>query len=82
MNPFYVKLTDDKLECQILAIDVTPDGRILLADNTNKRIKIFNKDRKFQSSLTFNSQTGPSSVAVTNNEEAITSLWWSNNIFV
>ena len=78
MIRFSAKLPDDKKECGIVGLDVTPDGRVIVADFLNMNIKCFEQDRKYQSSLTMQYQ--PSDLAVMNNDDVIVSLWCQNEL--
>ena len=70
---FFVKIFDDKKDCYITGIDITPDGRLVLADCNNKKIKIFSSRVPYESSLTLWYE--PSDTAVISNKEIIVSLW-------
>ena len=36
-----VKLRGDEGDCEILSVEVTPDGRLIVADRNNRNIKMF-----------------------------------------
>ena len=80
LDRFNVKLPEDNEECGIVGLDVTPDGRILVADFLNLKIKCFDNDRRYQSCLMINCQ--PSDLAVANNYEAIVSLWCQSEMYI
>ena len=46
-----VRTLSDRQECYITAMDITHDGRILLADSGNSSIKLFNTDGQHLSPL-------------------------------
>ena len=63
-----VKTSDDIHECNIAAMDITPDGRILLADHGNITIKLFDKDGH-QSYLVL--AKSPSDISAMSNDVAV-----------
>ena len=42
----YVKLSDDKNDCWIIGMAITNDGRRLLVDHDNNKVKLFSQDMK------------------------------------
>ena len=66
-----VKLNDDKSDCHITGIAITNDGRRLLTDYRNKKIKMFSRDMKSLCSLSMS--TSPWDIAVTGDREAVVS---------
>ena len=67
---YNVKL-DDERYCLISGIAITNDGRRLLADWTNRKIKLFSRDMKSLCSLSLS--TAPWDIAVTGDREAVVS---------
>ena len=70
---YSVKLDDDKRDCNITDIAITNDGRVLLADYYNNRIKMFSRDMKSLCSLSMS--TSPKHIAVTGDREAVVSCY-------
>lgn len=71
----FVKISCDDQSCHIDALDLTPDGRIVLVDTTNKRLKIFDHKGTCLSFYTFHElEIGPTALSVLNNEEVIVSF--------
>ena len=66
---YKVKLDDDNNDCDIYGIAITSDGRRLLADNGNRKIKMFSRDMKSLCSLSL--PTSPCDIAVTGDREAV-----------
>ena len=46
LGRYNVKLTDDMDACDITGMEFTSDGRRLLEDGRNKKVKLFSRDRK------------------------------------
>ena len=65
-----VKLSDDRKECNIIAMAITNDDRRLLVDRYNNKVKLFSPDMKLLSSL---SLSDPRSIAVISDKEAVVS---------
>ena len=80
VDRFNAKLTTDKNECAIVGIDVTSDGKVLLADFLNMNIKCFDSRGKSFSNLQLEYQ--PSDLAVASKDEAIVSLWCQPELYV
>ena len=70
-DSYKVKLDDDKNDCEIYGIAITNDGRRLLADLNNDKIKMFSRDMKSLCSLSLT--TSPWNIAVTGDREAVVS---------
>ena len=66
---YNVKLDDDNSDCDINGIAITNDGRRLLADLDNNKIKMFSRDMRLLCSLSLS--TRPWDIAVTGAREAI-----------
>ena len=79
-GPFNIKLSDDTEDCDVYAVELTTDGRVVIADKSNKKIKMFNMHIEYQSSLSL--PFPPSDVAVLNTKEAIVSLWSKNKLYI
>ena len=67
---YNIKL-DDEYYCWITSMGITNDGRRLLVDRNNSKIKMFSRDMKFLCSLSLS--TNPWNIAITGNREAIVS---------
>lgn len=80
VDRFCAKLPIDKNDCGIVGIDVTSDGRVLVADFLNMNIKCFDPCGKCHSSLQVEYQ--PSDLAVVNKDETIVSLWCQPELYV
>ena len=68
LKRYNVKLSDDREECWITGMAITNDGRRLLVDNYNNKVKLFSRDMKLLSSL---SLSEPSDIAVISDKEAV-----------
>ena len=77
-----IKTPSDIHDCGIIAMDITPDDRILLADYMNNSIKLFDKDGHHLASLVV--ANSPSDISAMSNGEAVvafstkTPLLWLN----
>ena len=69
LKRYNVKLSNDKEECNITGMAITNDGRRLLVDENNKKVKLFSWDMKLLSSLSL-SET-PRGIAVISDKEAV-----------
>ena len=69
LKRYNVKLSDDRKECQITGMAITNDGRRLLVDNDNKKVKLFSQDMKLLSSLLLSDT--PCDIAVISDKEAV-----------
>lgn len=68
----HVKIAEDRKDCDIQGIDVTPNGRIIIADANNEKVKVFSSEKEYQSSLRL--KCIPSDLAVVNDEEVLVTL--------
>ena len=68
---YNVKLDDDKSNCNITGMAITNDGRRLLANYGNSKIKMFSRDKMSLCSLSLSSK--PWDIAVTGDREAVVS---------
>ena len=68
LRSYNVKLSDDREECQITGMAITNDGRRLLVDYGNNKVKLFSPDMKLLSSL---SLSHPRDIAVISDKEAV-----------
>ena len=68
LRSYNVKLSDDKDTCWITGMAITNDGRRLLVDYGNKKVKLFSRDMKLLSSL---SLSDPRGIAVISDKEAV-----------
>ena len=66
---YNMTLKDDASICQIAGMSFTKDRRLLLADNSNSKVKMFSHDMNFLSSATV--PVRPRHIAVTSEREAI-----------
>ena len=64
-----VKLSDDREECWITGMAITNDGRRLLVDHDNNKVKLFSQDMKLLSSLSLSDC--PCDIAVLSDQEAV-----------
>ena len=71
-----VKLSDDRYDCEIKGMAITNDGRRLLVDYNNDKVKLFSRDRKLfsrdmklLSSLSLSDS--PCGIAVISDKEAV-----------
>ena len=77
---YKVKLDDDKNDCHIYGIAITNDGRRLLADRNNDKIKMFSRDMKSLCSLSLT--TTPLDIAVTGDREAVVSCLGETKLLI
>ena len=79
---YNIKLRDDEEDygCYITGLSITPDGRRLLADCNNSKIKMFSRDMKIISSLTLPAE--PWDIAVTGDREAVVSVYDGSKLFI
>ena len=68
---YNIQLRNDESNCWIIGMAITNDGRRLLADYRNDKIKLFSRDMKLLSSLSL--LASPWDIAVTGDREAIVS---------
>ena len=64
-----VKLSYDRCCCEITGMAITNDGRRLLVDYNNDKVKLFSRDMKLLSSLSLSDP--PSDIAVLSDKEAV-----------
>ena len=69
LRRYNVKLSDDMYRCFIIGMAITDDGRRLLVDNNNKKVKLFSQDMKLLSSLFLSDS--PCDIAVLSDQEAV-----------
>ena len=69
LKRYNVKLSDDMEECRISGMAITNDGRRLLVDFNNKKVKLFSRDMKLLSSLSLSDR--PWDIAVISDKEAV-----------
>ena len=77
---YKVKLDDDERDCDITGIAITNDGRRLLADQRNNKIKMFSRDMKSLCSLSLS--TKPFDIAVTGDREAAVSCGYEAKLLI
>ena len=80
LDGYNVELDDDKKTCFISGMAITNDGRRLLADNNNSKIKMFSRDMKSLCSLSVS--TSPWDIAVTGDREAVVSCYNETKLLV
>ena len=69
LGSYNVKLSDDREECWITGMAITNDGRRLLVDYQNDKVKLFSRDMKLLSSLLLSDT--PRDIAVLSDQEAV-----------
>ena len=69
LKSYNVKLSDDRNDCWITGMAITNDGRRLLVDNDNRKVKLFSQDMKLLSSLSLSDT--PCDIAVISDKEAV-----------
>ena len=69
LKRYNVKLSDDRKECYITGMAITNDGRRLLVDYGNNKVKLFSRDMKLLSSLSLSDT--PCDIAVISDKEAV-----------
>ena len=77
---YNVKLDDDKSDCCITGMAITNDGRRLLADYGNSKIKMFSRDKMSLCSLSLS--TRPEDIAVTGDREAVVSCHGETKLLI
>ena len=75
-----MKLDDDKHDCWIDGMAITKDGRRLLVDNFNKKVKMFSRDMTVLGSLSL--AIGPFDIAVTEDREAVVDAYTTPQLLV
>ena len=68
LGSYNVKLSDDRRDCCITGMAITNDGRRLLVDHDNNKVKLFSHDMRLLSSL---SLSDPCGIAVISDKEAV-----------
>ena len=68
LGSYNVKLSEDMINCWITGMAITNDGRRLLVDCHNDKVKLFSRDMKLLSSL---SLSAPFDIAVISDKEAV-----------
>ena len=68
LKRYNIRLSDDRNDCWITGMAITNDGRRLLVDLNNKKVKLFSQDMKLLSSL---SLSDPRGIAVISDKEAV-----------
>ena len=81
-DAFSIRAPDDQLDINVTGFDLTPDGRIIVADSSNKNLKLFDKDGRYQSSLSFSMMYWPCGISVVNDVEALTNIWKEMQVYV
>ena len=69
LRRYNVRLSDDEEKCWITVMAITNDGRRLLVDYKNKKVKLFSQDMKLLSSLSLSDS--PCDIAVISDKEAV-----------
>ena len=69
LRGYNVKLSGDRVMCYITGMAITTDGKRLLVDNGNKKVKLFSRDMKLLSSLSLSDT--PRDIAVISDKEAV-----------
>ena len=69
LRRYNVKLSNDRDDCWITGMAITNDGRRLLVDQVNKKVKLFSQDMKLLSSLSLSDR--PCDIAVISDKEAV-----------
>ena len=74
--PLDIRLFDDECNCQVRGLCSTPDGRILVADCNNKKIKLFDQNGLYLAAYAFHSlQSDQIHISVVNNNAAIAHVY-------
>ena len=79
-SKYDIKLRDDERDCWITGLAVTLDGRRLLVDCYNKKIKLFSRDMKIITSLSL--PAAPWDIAVTGDREAVVSVPGKSQLYI
>ena len=69
LKRYNVELSDDRKECNITGMAITNEGRRLLVDYHNDKVKLFSRDMKLLSSLSLSDR--PCDIAVISDKEAV-----------
>ena len=82
-DSIFVKLPDNKMDCFIVSLDNTPDGRIFVADGFNKDVKSFDRRGQYLASCVFSSsRNGPKTMAVVDNTEALLAMKYEKKLYI
>ena len=73
LRSYNVKLPDDREECWITGMAITNDGRRLLVDSGNNKVKLFSQDMKLLSSLSLSDR--PLDIAVLSDQGAVVTTY-------
>ena len=79
-DPLYTKTEEDSDDCCITGISVCDDGKLLLVDCYNKRIKLFSKFGDHIKSIETTSE--PFDVTISENGDAAVSMWMNQKEIV
>ena len=74
LSPFHAKIAEDAKNCLITGLDLTWDGNIVIADRNNSKVKLFDHNGKFVSSLTLPEK--PNDVAVISASKFAVCMWF------
>ena len=69
LGSYNVKLNHDTANCWITGIAITKDGRLLLADHDNNKVKVFSRHMEFLTSLSI--AGNPRDITIYNDREAV-----------
>ena len=72
IGSFNVRTKDDEKDCCISGIAITPSGQRLLVDSHNQKVKLFSKDMRFLTSVSF--LGWPVDITVLNGREAVVTV--------
>ena len=78
LSSYNVKLSDDRRDCHIIGMAITNDGRRLLVDSMNSKVKLFSPDMKLLSSLSLSD--GPLSIDVLSDQEAVVTTDYNKSL--
>ena len=76
LGSYNVKLSDDRIDCDITGMALTNDGRRLLVDFLNNKVKLFSRDMQLLSSLSL-SDPSHDIVVISDQEAVVTTNSWS-----
>ena len=74
LSPFHAKIAEDAKNCLITGLDLTWDGNIVIADRNNSKVKLFDHNGKFVSSMTLPEK--PNDVAVISASKFAVCMWF------
>ena len=72
IGTFNIKTKDDRNNCWINGIAITPSGQRLLVDQNNKNVKLFSQDMTFLSSVSVSGR--PWDITMMNDREAVVTV--------